>query len=31
MIMPGLSGGDTFNGLKQIDPQVKVILAADTA
>ncbi len=28
MIMPGLSGGDTFNGLKKIAPQVKVILAS---
>jgi two-component system cell cycle sensor histidine kinase/response regulator CckA len=28
MIMPGMSGGDTFDRLKEIDPGVKVILAS---
>jgi CheY-like chemotaxis protein len=28
MIMPGMSGGDTFDLLKEIDPNVKVILAS---
>jgi CheY-like chemotaxis protein len=28
MIMPGLSGGDTFDQLKKIDPQVKVLLSS---
>ncbi|MBN1382424.1 MAG: PAS domain S-box protein [Deltaproteobacteria bacterium] len=28
MIMPGINGGDTFDRLKKINPQVKVILAS---
>ncbi len=28
MIMPGMGGGKTFDGLKRIDPSVKVILAS---
>ncbi len=28
MIMPGLSGNETFDGLKLINPQVKVILSS---
>jgi len=28
MIMPDMGGGETFNGLKQINPQVKVILSS---
>ncbi len=28
MIMPDMSGGDTFDGLKQINPQVKVVLSS---
>jgi len=28
MIMPGMGGGKTFEGLKQIDPSVKVILSS---
>lgn len=28
MIMPGLSGGETFDALRRIDPQVKVILSS---
>ena len=28
MIMPGMGGGETFNALKEIDPQVKVILSS---
>ncbi len=28
MIMPGLSGQDTFNALKQANPQIKVILSS---
>lgn len=27
-IMPGLSGGDTFDRLKEIDPSVKVLLSS---
>lgn len=27
MIMPGMSGGDTFDQLKQVNPQIKVILS----
>jgi DNA-binding NtrC family response regulator len=28
MIMPGLSGSDTFDRLKEIDPSVKVLLSS---
>lgn len=28
MIMPNISGGETFNGLKEINPQIKVILSS---
>ncbi|MGV8080096.1 MAG: PAS domain S-box protein [Syntrophales bacterium] len=28
MIMPGLSGGETFDRLKEIDPEVKVLLSS---
>ncbi|MEA3358409.1 MAG: PAS domain S-box protein [Thermodesulfobacteriota bacterium] len=28
MIMPGMGGGETFEGLKQIDPSVKVLLSS---
>ncbi len=28
MIMPGLSGGETFDHLKEINPAVKVILSS---
>lgn len=28
MIMPGMSGGDTFDKLKEIDPEVKVLLCS---
>ncbi len=28
MIMPGLSGGETFDALRRIDPQVKVMLSS---
>jgi CheY-like chemotaxis protein len=31
MIMPGLSGDETFDGLKLINPQVKVILSTGYA
>ncbi|MGW8187351.1 MAG: response regulator, partial [Desulfobacterales bacterium] len=28
LIMPGMGGGDTFDGLKKIDPDVKVLLSS---
>ena len=28
MIMPDISGGETFDGLKEIDPDVKVIVSS---
>jgi CheY-like chemotaxis protein len=28
MIMPGMGGGETFDRLKQIDPEVRVLLSS---